>query len=551
MTRDRLFRRPIPWRSILFVAGGAYALLSIWSLPWFPFVHSDEVWLASLTREMIADRSVTATEPFFELTPRHPHAIKTLYHLIQAPFVAVSFSPVAARMPSLLAGLILVATVYLLLRSLAVSRAVALSVTAAAALDPSILSASHLGRQEALLAAAMVGGALAIHRARRPGMVAGVIVGVAIFIHPNAFILSLALLPWVGRRPRAILAYAAIVAAFAALAVTASFAMDPDFLTNHLSFGESVGVTASPLARLFGFRAFLMKLLLRAAGTYYLPPVRATFLAGAVTVGVSLVVRVAGWWSGRSSGGGSDQAASAQTTGTSTGGETAPLRTTPILSLLATAIGIFLIGKYSPPIAVFFAPWIYLQTGLLLQWAQVRAPAGRLIALAASVALLAGSGAILAHELVQTHPSTTGGDYTALSVRISDILEEHHLAGRAVLANLNLGFMLDGEELLAFHDFASLAEEEDLDIVLQRREVEVVILPETEFDLIYRERPVWNDLYGNPTRFVPDLRTLLERDGVRIATVEAPVYGMRIVSRWDPGVPPVLGIYALVRERPR
>jgi hypothetical protein len=145
----------------------------------------------------------------------------------------------------------------------------------------------------------------------------------------------------------------------------------------------------------------------------------------------------------------------------------------------------------------------------------------------------------------------TGADYGRTSRQIRRALDDHGLHGRPVLANLNFAFVLDGEELLAFHDFAGLTGEEDLAALVERRGIEVVILPETEFDLIYRERPVWNDLYGNPTYFVPALRRILDGSATRVATIEAPVYGMRIVSRWDPRVPPLLGIYTLVPESPR
>ena len=80
-----ILRQPvIPVLAVLTVISAA-------TLAWYPFVHSDEVWLASLTRAMIEERSVAATEEFFVLTPRYPHAIKTLYHLIQMPFLAVIF----------------------------------------------------------------------------------------------------------------------------------------------------------------------------------------------------------------------------------------------------------------------------------------------------------------------------------------------------------------------------------------------------------------------------------------------------------------------------
>jgi len=42
----------------------------------YPFVHSDEAWLSGLSRQMLESRSFSVTEPFFDLLPRNPHALK-------------------------------------------------------------------------------------------------------------------------------------------------------------------------------------------------------------------------------------------------------------------------------------------------------------------------------------------------------------------------------------------------------------------------------------------------------------------------------------------
>lgn len=86
---------------LLFLPGLIYSILTLTA---FPFVHSDEVWLAELSREIGTTGNLSATEPFFRLTDRYPHGMKILFHLIQAPLVSHSFSPAAARLPSLLAG---------------------------------------------------------------------------------------------------------------------------------------------------------------------------------------------------------------------------------------------------------------------------------------------------------------------------------------------------------------------------------------------------------------------------------------------------------------
>ena len=94
------FFRPGVLSVLLFI----YLLAHLFTLNIHPFIHSDEAWLAVLTRAMVTERSPAAVEEVFRLTPRYPHALKTFYHLIQAPFLSISWSAFAARLPSLIAG---------------------------------------------------------------------------------------------------------------------------------------------------------------------------------------------------------------------------------------------------------------------------------------------------------------------------------------------------------------------------------------------------------------------------------------------------------------
>ncbi|MEA1910718.1 MAG: hypothetical protein U9N32_03460, partial [Spirochaetota bacterium] len=96
------------------VAVFIYIILSILSLTYFPFMHSDEGWLASLSRSILLERNIGATEDFFHEVERNPHAIKTLFHLMQIPFISTGFNLFAVRLLSLIAGFI---TLYFLFLS--------------------------------------------------------------------------------------------------------------------------------------------------------------------------------------------------------------------------------------------------------------------------------------------------------------------------------------------------------------------------------------------------------------------------------------------------
>lgn len=521
----------------------AYVLLSAISLGWFPFIHSDEVWLASLTREMAATRSLAATEPFFELTPRHPHAIKTLYHLLQLPFVAASFTPVAARLPSAVAGLAVVVLTWRVLRRLAVPQFWALTASTAAGLDAALLAAAHTARQEALLLAMMmlglwlltpgmneaVSGSMWDNRTRRV-TAAACVVAAGVFVHPNALLLALGLLPWL-HSGREVLRSVLIVAAAGLLAVGASLLMDPDFVRNYLAFGDAVGVTSRPLERVFRFNRFLERLWNRTAGTYYLPPFRLQML---LVLPLAFGGLAAGGLTRRhkKAGDTGDEAAAGIPHGAGQAGAAARAAA----SLLLVTAGILLIGKNSPPSAVFVTPWLYLLLGLLAALtapAVVAAGPGRVLrglAVGAGVALVLLNGLTLRAELAHMRPHAQHS-YRLLGQRLNAHIESAGLDTAPVLANLNLGFILQHHDLLAYRDFGALERGSSILPVLAERGVRLVLLPREELELILAERPVWNDVYGNPLRFVPELLDLLENHGTRHAVEPSWRYGMRLEGR--------------------
>ncbi len=532
-------------------------VISATTLPWYPFVHSDEVWLASLTRTMMEERSVAVTEEFFVLTPRYPHAIKTLYHLIQMPFLAVDYSHVAARLPSAVAGLASVWFLYLIVAALTHRRGVAALIALGFGLDPQLMYISHLARQEALILAVTLGAIAVLTRRtareqegqNRSVVHAGVLVGMGVFLHPNAFIAAAAVLPWVVfraplRRWTAVTGRFIVPIAIAAVvAVAASFAMDGEFLRHYAAFGDTVGVGDSWVRRWFRFGLFFAKLATRTAGTYYLPPVTSRMW---FTIALAVVAAAMATVAGR--------------------------RHHPVIALraglaggLGVAVALFIIGKYSPPSAVFFLPTVYLLAGTLAGWlvdrmhrdttvrpdrdstrSEFMAFHGDPWRVTAGALLIATITLPLVDALRELprwyYPGGSPGRYSTYVARVVDAVtpEDGSEPQGTVLANLNTGFAFSGDRLpgsmlRVYRDFGALPRDDDTAVqrFLTDENVEYVVLARDELEIIYRMRPVWNAVYGNPSRFYPQLRETIAERGTIVARFPAPMYGMRLVRYMD------------------
>ncbi len=533
--------------TVVLLGTAAYLLLHLWSLPWFPFVHSDEAWLASLSRTIWLSRDPGVTEEFFRLTPRHPHAIKTLYHLLQGPLVAQWWGPVTARMASLLAGMVAVLLTGRILWRLTGSVLVSVAMAAAFALDVQVFYISHMARQEALILAATMGAVLVAVRAggHRSAVAAGAILGLSVFVHPNAFVAACAAAPWMavcaerGRRLSSLLVYGGVLAVAAVSAVGASLALDPQFVANYLAFGESVGVGVGLLERRALLWEFFSKMATRRAGTYYLSPVAPQLFALAAVSIVSVITAL-----GRHA--------------TRRGTVQAPLLA-GAASVAATVAALFVIGKYSPPSVVFLLPWLYILTGLLADTVIRSFPRRRVaiafMGLVLALAVLA-SGLQLARELSAWYPDRcdTGPSpirYEAYRERIRAAVPR----GEVALANLNTAFAFAPGELQVWRDLGALPPSEGeaaptallerpLATFLRSEQVRWIVLPVEELAMIYRERPVWNNVYGNPHRFYPDLMAILNRHGTLVDRFEGGQYAMRLVPFMDRG-PHHVEIYRL------
>lgn len=550
-------------RSVLLAGLLAYAAFSLWTLPWFPLVHSDEAWLASLTRTMLEEGSLAATEEFFVLTPRFPHAIKVLYHLLQMPFIAVSFSAVSARLPGWAAGIGTLVCLWFAGRS-ATGRnddvapagsasgdvagiAAGIAPALLAAVDLQLLVTFHTARQEALLVF-ILSLALWVFLRRadswrtRDTLLLGGILGLSIGIHPNSFIIAvpfvLLILSVSGgwrRRLREFAVLVGVLATFAAVYVGLSYLMDSDFLRNYIAFGDSVGVTDSLPRRWFRFRAFFQKIYHQYAGTYYLPPVRFQLILFALTAagallaagGAALGLRRSGSKGRPGGASGSARAAEAP------GGRGPGMRVLRLLVAVAgILIGLFVVGKLSPPSIVFLFPPLFLLVGAVAKWMTRWSGSREKLRGAGRVTIV-----ILLGSLVGASAGLTLAEMSRWSrssyVEYQQAIRSHVRDDDVVLGNLNTAFFMEPGQLRVWRDLDRLRESGlTIEQFIEREQISLILYPD-ELDLIYRERPMWNIVYGNLFPYYDNLNRFLTRECDLVGIYDAPVYAMRLVTRME------------------
>ncbi len=515
------FFRPL----LLSVLLPLYLLAHLFTLNIHPFVHSDEAWLAVLTRAMVSERSPAAVEEVFRLTPRYPHALKTLYHLMQAPFISISWSAFSARFPSLIAGVFSL----LFITQIASSelpgentgRKFRFIPALFMALSPQFWYASHLGRQEMLLTALFLF-SWSLKSRNRASWIVALPLSAAVFVHPNAFIISIPIgvmylldffFPASGLagKIRELLVFTGELAGSAVLAVGFSFLMDAEFIRHYLIFGDSVGSGDSLPMKLLGLPVFLGKMWRGDAGTYYLSDIRGMFIlasAGFLITALSLF---------------------------RPGGSSGRKAAVYLLSVpLSLAAGMVLVGKYSPPTVTFLMPPAFLLSayGLFRIKDVFPIKSGRILfSVAVLPAVLLAAAGLSWQTLREVKSSVQRPSYS----QYRQFLMNNTDGEGRVLANLNTAFAFDYDRLLTWRDLENLENiipgKTSLETFLEENDVRWIILPD-ELELIYDSRPVWNALYGNPFWY-PQLMDYIREKGVETGRGVFPEYAMRLVPYMD------------------
>lgn len=484
---------------------GLYLLANLLFLTRYPLVHSDESWLGGLTRAMISNASPAVTEPFFDLKPRYPHAIKIIFHLMQMPMIALfGYGVFPLRLLSLLASLVALALVYRCARMDASVR-FSLGMMVLVGVSAPFLTAAHMARQEILLCAMMLwlmyglqssGGNILPGTAVRLGCITGLSVG----MHPNSFLLAVGcgltlvccMLLRGQLRVKPLLLYIGVTAAITAVFVGLSFLFDAQFPTHYQRYGQSEFDLDVPLQdKLGGFAVYAANLWQGVSGTYVLPDMKAPLLlvaillpAGAFLLFKSRDVRIG----------------------------------VPLCMTLGTLAGTVLIGRYNQLSAVLWIlPCMMMIPPLCRRWRVV-------------CACLPAATAVLLLASLQAIAAALPYDYQDYCGQVAAYLKPE----TKTLGNLNTAFYFDSDTLLDVRNLAFLAENEmTFAQYVQSRGIEAILWPD-EMQMIYERRPYLNALYGNP-RAVPEVQAFLREHCTYIGSFVNPGYAVRVVQEIGKG----------------
>jgi len=508
---------------ILVLVLSVYVLVNLFYLDSYPFVHSDEAWLASLSRTMIKEVNPAATEEFFKITERYPHALKILFHFLQIPFLSFTFSIYSARLLSVIAAAISLFFIYRLIIINGFSCFPAFVILLIIGADIQHIYISRFARQEVLIYLSSVIQLYLVSAAagkNNPRYIfyAGIVSGLSIFIHPNSFIIFCGIIPYlfliitIGNFSRkqifkAAGSYIALNAVFAAAVVIISLIMNSSFFENYYSFGFQHGVADSFMIKILSFPRFIYKIFYQIQGTYYLPDVRMQlllFFLSLIMVPV-IILSVKSSWK-----------------------KLLP----PVFYICGITSGIIIIGKYSPPSVFFLFMPFWLLTAVefdifrKLFTHKIKIYAGiKTAGYIAVFVIIASQTAVLFKEAGKWNKIS----YTDYGNKITEYTGSRVISGN-ILANTNTAFFFDYGKLCSYSDLESINQTGiTFSDYIKINKIEYIIWNE-ELDIISKERPVWNDLYGNVYNYYSEAIEFLNNKCTLEKTIKDRVYTVRIAD---------------------
>lgn len=481
-----------------------YFIISISYLTRFPFVHSDESWLSGLSRNIMEKGDYSVTETFFDLYPRYPHAIKAIFHTIQILFIKIfGYRIFSVRFMSLIFSMFIIYFFYKLSRNILKDSKIAFISLVLLVSDIQFIYASHFARQEIVILFALIVGLYFFYTHRKghkikDDIVLGGIVGLSIGIHPNSFIISICFgLIYVYSifinkdiKIKNLVVYVTIVSIFAGIFVLISLSFNSNFFQDYFNYGKEFGVDYSLLDKISGAKYFYYKLYHSIGGTYYLPNIKLQFwIFGAVfiTAIFKLAYKRDKYYI-----------------------EVIP----PVmLAIVAINIGIILIGRYNQTSIVFQFPVFYLLLAYVV---------GGLKKNYKYIFMGLLWVAIIINSVLNIKPYLDNS-YSKYLKEVSKVVKKDDV----VLANLNLEFYFDNGKL---HDYRNLAFLENNNISFKdyiiKNNIKYIIYPE-EMDMIYKEQPRWDGLYGK-LNYYEDMQIFLKNKCELKYELRDKTYGNRI-----------------------
>ncbi len=483
-----------------YVAG--WFIVNLFFLTNFPFMHSDESWLSGLTRSMMQG-GLDSTETFFDLMPRYPHAIKTIFHLLQMGFIKIfGYNLFSVRLLSMIAAAVSLILLYKIGTLFLKNNKTAFWAMVFLSISTQFVYATHFARQEIII---LMGMLLVVHYTLKNtekwtwknDAILAVMTGAFIGVHPNSFLIALCAgslyLYRVIIKDRSkwknLLLYILFTGIMAGIFIGISYIFDGNFITHYLKYGSDLGVQSSFSLKTEGLLYYYQKLFTQTSVTYYTPNIRAELIIFALVA-----------------------------IGTVTIANKKRHMLTILLPLLAVNLGFIIIGRYSQPGIVLIFPF-----GTLLIFALLEQSKKTNIVLAS--ALLCA--AILANTVMGVVPYLNN-DYKDYINNISQNIPKDAV----VLANLNSEYAYQSSKMYDYRNLVFLSENNgNFGDYITSGGIEYIIYPE-EMDFIYERRPVWNVVYGNLYLYYEDMTDFIYSKCELVYSFETP-YAMRMVQFAD------------------
>jgi len=495
-----------------------FFIINIFFLTNFPFIHSDEAWLSGLSRQIMQTKDLASTEAFFDLMPRHPHAVKIFFHLLQIMFIKLfDYQIFTFRLISLLAGSFSLYIFYKISFLITNSKKLSLSALIILAADIQFIYSSHLARQEIILVLFFLSAIYyffknidsknanktyfkSAHSVQKD-IILGLVLGSAIGFHPNAFIISMPLIliySWnlifnQKTKLKNYLSFGGTLALTALLFVYLSFQFDPNFINNYSSYGARLGVLDSFLIKLENLKSFYLKLFYRVSGTYYIPPIKFQLIFFTAVSTISIIKSIFSRFK-------KDR-----------------INIYLLLTLLALNLGYLIIGRYNQTSIIFIFPAAYLLFINLIK--NLNPKFKRSLVLILMMILLLNSGFTIIKD--------SHYNYQDYLQQIAEVVPRD----ARVLANLNTDYYFENGSLVDYRNLAYL-QENNLSFAdyINKNKIEYIIYPE-EMDYIYNSRPSWNILYGNLYPYYQEMQYFLKQETELIKEFINSTYAMRIVRK--------------------
>jgi len=483
-----------------------FFLIHLANLTTYPLVHSDETWLAGLSMAYIKARSIFVTEPFFDLMPRQAHAIKSLFHLIQIPFIHFfGYDLFSVRLISLFSGTLILVIINIYLNRRFSNPLINALYLVLFSLNIQFIYATHFARQEILLFTLLILSYVLYRTSTstpvRKVLLVAMIIGIGIGIHPNAFIIAVMLFLVIlsdsmhhDIKYRFVLLYSSVLSLFAIFYTLISLIGNPDFFKDYWTYGGTLGVHAQPFIRFKHFIEFFIKLYTQNSGTYYLPDIRYNLLLGSALIFISIFILITPY--------GHPQK------------RDLTYYRDALFMTLGFLMSLIIIGRYNPTSILFvmFPVSILLFEFLSTAYIKPRWSYGIILVF------------ILINMFLNYHEfeNVKLADYNRYEKEL-----QHHLPKEAVvLGNLSSGFVLNDH---VFYDIRNLAYLEDLTLeaYIRDRNIDTIIYYES-YDYIHRN-PQWQILYGSDEAYYESLQEILSNYGTSLHAFEDAYYGTRII----------------------